>query len=93
MTSETVSVAELKAKLSSYLAKARAGETIEVTLRGQPVARITGVPEQAPDGLARLIADGRVAWGGAGKPRGAAIRLEEGDKSVSEIVIDERGPR
>lgn len=39
----TVSIAELKARLSEYLAAVRAGEDVIVTDRGRPVARLTGL--------------------------------------------------
>lgn len=92
MTTETTSIAHLKAHLSRYLTKAREGTAIEITSHRKPVARIIGIPEQAPDGWARLIAEGRVSWGGGPKPRGAAIRLSEAPKSMSDIVIEDRGP-
>ena len=37
------SVAELKARLSEYLAAARRGEDVIVTDRGRPVARLSGL--------------------------------------------------
>ncbi|MEQ9568596.1 MAG: type II toxin-antitoxin system prevent-host-death family antitoxin [Longimicrobiales bacterium] len=40
MAERTVSVAALKARLSEYLRSARAGETVVVTDRGTPVARL-----------------------------------------------------
>ena len=40
MPNRTVSVATLKARLSEYLRSARAGETVVVTDRGTPVARL-----------------------------------------------------
>jgi prevent-host-death family protein len=40
-------VAELKAKLSEYLAAAKRGEDVIVTERGRPVARLTALPERA----------------------------------------------
>ena len=38
-----VSIAELKARLSEFLAVARRGEEIVITDRGRPVARLTGL--------------------------------------------------
>jgi prevent-host-death family protein len=38
-----VSIAELKARLSEFIAAARQGEEIVVTDRGRPVARLTGL--------------------------------------------------
>jgi prevent-host-death family protein len=40
---KTASVAELKARLSEFLAVARNGEDVIVTDRGKPVARLTGL--------------------------------------------------
>jgi prevent-host-death family protein len=39
------SVAELKARLSEYLAAARQGEDVIVTDRGRPVARLSGLAD------------------------------------------------
>lgn len=39
------SVAELKARLSEYLAAARRGEDVIVTDRGRPVARLSGLAD------------------------------------------------
>jgi prevent-host-death family protein len=46
---ESVGVAELKAKLSQYLAKVRAGEEIAVTERGRPVAKIVRIQPRDRD--------------------------------------------
>jgi prevent-host-death family protein len=57
-----VGVRELKDRLSSYLRRVRRGETILVTDRGRPVARI--IPAGVPDHIAELLAQGRVTWSG-----------------------------
>jgi prevent-host-death family protein len=59
---EEVGVRRLRDGLSRYLERVRAGETIVVTDRGEPVARI--VPAKIPPDLARLVAEGRVRWNG-----------------------------
>ena|SRR5688572_14998934 len=43
MVMKRASVAELKARLSEFLAAARRGEDVIVTDRGKPVARLTGL--------------------------------------------------
>ena len=63
---------------------------IEVTSHRRVVARVIGVPPQADEAIARLIAKGAVAWQG-GKPAGAAIRLAKSGKSVSEMLLEDRG--
>ena len=49
MSKERVSIGRLKARLSEYLRRARAGEDVVVTDRGRPVARLVGL-----DGVAAL---------------------------------------
>lgn len=43
MAEERVSIGRLKARLSEYLDRTRAGEAVVVTDRGRPVARLTPV--------------------------------------------------
>jgi len=43
MKEDRVSVGRLKARLSEYLRRARAGEGVLVTDRGKPVARLVGL--------------------------------------------------
>ncbi|MCW1429020.1 type II toxin-antitoxin system Phd/YefM family antitoxin [Novosphingobium sp. JCM 18896] len=48
---ESISLAEAKAHLSELIDRAEAGESIEITRRGKPVARLTGAatPRKAID--------------------------------------------
>ncbi len=54
----TVGIRELRNGLSRYLKRVRDGETVEITERGTPVARI--VPAGIPDPLEKMAAEGRV---------------------------------
>jgi prevent-host-death family protein len=55
---EQIAVRELNQHTSRVLARVRAGETVEVTDRGEPIARL--VPIVAGDALlGRLVAEGR----------------------------------
>ncbi len=51
-----VGVAELKAALSSYLARVREGETVTVTDHGRPVARLVPIPPSEESADERLQA-------------------------------------
>ena len=55
-----VGVRELRQNLSVYLDRVKAGETLEVTEHGQPVARLTPNPPLHLSILDQMIADGRV---------------------------------
>jgi prevent-host-death family protein len=85
-----VSIRELKAHLSRYLAQARQGTTLEITSHRRVVARVTGVPESGTPALGELVARGAAQWDGH-KPRGAHIVLSKGGIQVSRIVLEDRG--
>jgi prevent-host-death family protein len=55
---ERVGIRELRQNASEYVRRAEAGETIEVTDRGRPVARLAPLPKAASV-LDRLIAEGK----------------------------------
>jgi prevent-host-death family protein len=63
---DRVGVRELRQNLSVYLRRVEAGETLEVTEHGHPVARLTPLPPQRTSVLDRLIAEGKVFPGKGG---------------------------
>lgn len=85
-----VSVRELKAHLSRYIAAAKAGQTVEISSHRKVVAYLRGAPDAQNAGLQRLIAEGTAEWSGC-KPGGARIRLAAGDQTLSDIVLEDRG--
>jgi prevent-host-death family protein len=85
-----VGVRELRQNLSVYLRRTLAGETLEVTDRGTPVALLTPVPERA-DPIGRLAADGYVTpakglRGDLGPPLDVEL-----DRSLSDVLDELRG--
>ena len=60
-------IRELKSKLSSVIRRVRAGETVTVSVRDRPVARIVPIARSA--GLGELARTPGIAWKG-GKPAG-----------------------
>jgi prevent-host-death family protein len=85
---DEVGVRDLKASLSRYLGRVRAGETIVVTDRGRPVARL--VPVAIPEHIARLMAEGRVTWSGKPfTPPKEVFTLKPGPP-ISEYVAEDR---
>lgn len=55
-----VGVRELRQNLSVYLRRVEAGESIDVTEHGRPVARLGPRPPEHISAVDRLIAEGRV---------------------------------
>jgi antitoxin (DNA-binding transcriptional repressor) of toxin-antitoxin stability system len=85
-----VSIRELKNRLSHYLARTQDGEEVTVTLHKRVIAHIRGVPRTNETALRQLIESGNVEWAG-GKPKGAHIRLEASEKTLADLVIEDRG--
>lgn len=67
----TIGVRELRRDASRWLARVRAGESVIVTDRGKPVAKM--VPIQESGGYSALLAEGRIAPG-PGRSLGVVLR-------------------
>ena len=89
-----VSVRELKANLSRYLKLIEEGKSLDVTRYRRRVARIVPVKDTSKDSenkkMAKLLKSGMVAWSGK-KPSEGRIRPVIKGKTVSEMVLEERG--
>lgn len=55
----SIGVRELRQHASRYLREVKCGETVEVTERGEPIARLVPIPEQESS-FERLVAEGRI---------------------------------
>ncbi len=84
----TVGIRELKNGLSRYLKRVGRGETIVVTDRGQPIARI--VPDGTPEHVTRLLADGRATWSGRKLRLPKPIKLPKGAPLASDLISEDR---
>ena len=92
---KTAAVAELKASLSRYLRRVKAGEEILVTERAVPIARLVPVDPaaHASDELRDLQRQGLVRLGSGTLPKGfwTARRGKDAKASVRKAVLQERG--
>lgn len=87
---ESVGIRELKANLSHYLRKVKAGEKIIITDRKKEVAVILPqAKETADERLLELIQRGLALWSG-GKPTGMPSRVQSKGKPVSKAVLEDR---
>ena len=94
-----ISVRELKSRLSEYLRKVAAGAEVVVTSRGKEVARLSPprARGRAASTQAELIARFRnLPWvrpGSGEKPAlpKPLIRIRKGEKTLAEIVSEQRG--
>lgn len=88
-----VPVRELKTHLSEWLARAQAGEVVEITSHRRPIARLTGLkqPETSPaNPLQAAIDAGIVSWNGKKPDFPPPVVLTPGGKTVSELVLEGR---
>lgn len=73
-----VSVRELKTHLSEWLARAQAGEVVEVTSHRKAIARITGVKTQEQASTSPLqdaLTAGLISWSGQKPTLPPPVRL------------------
>jgi prevent-host-death family protein len=87
-------VRDLKTHLSAWLARAQAGEVVEVTSHRKPIARITAVRQQDPASLSPLqkaIDAGAISWNGQTPLIPPPVKLNDGGPLISDIVIEGRG--
>jgi prevent-host-death family protein len=84
-----VGVRELRQNLSVYLDRVKAGETLEVTEHGHPVARLGPQPPEHVSILDRMIAEGRATPArGSLKDLGPPPRIP--GRPLSEILQEMR---
>ncbi len=88
MAVEHVAIGQLRDGLAAYLYRVRAGESLLITDRGAPVARLTPA-EDAMTGLESLTAGGVVDWS-MGKPRGAARPAIVRGGTLADLIVEQR---
>jgi prevent-host-death family protein len=84
-----VGVRELRQNLSVYLDRVKAGETLEVTEHGHPVARLGPNPPVRMSILDQMIADGR-ATRAKGERRSLPMPPSVPGRPLSEILQEMR---
>ena len=86
----TVGIRELKAHLSDYIARAKAGEVIVVTDRGEKDAQLSPVPVTTEERLKEMVRLGIAEWGGGRLRRLTPVKGLKPGVSLSDMIIQER---
>ncbi|HZS20677.1 MAG TPA: type II toxin-antitoxin system prevent-host-death family antitoxin [Pseudonocardiaceae bacterium] len=79
---------KLRAHLSDWLDRARAGSEVVITERGIPIARLTAL--DSADTLERLTAEGVIGKAAAPRPVAAGRPRPRPRRPVSDWVSDQR---
>jgi len=90
MTQTSVGIREFKAQLSSYVRQVKAGATLVITDRGEPVGRIVPMSPSAEERLAMLARVGLVAWSGNKLPSLAPVAHTRGRQTVADLLLEDR---
>ncbi|MGH3487066.1 MAG: type II toxin-antitoxin system Phd/YefM family antitoxin [Actinopolymorphaceae bacterium] len=89
---ERIGVRELRQHASRYLDKVKAGETVQVTERGQLVAFLVPPPAEIT-ARERLIAEGKLIPATRSFRLPTPRPLRPGERSTAEVLVDLREER
>lgn len=85
-----VGTRELKNRLSQYLRRVKAGETVVVTERGKPIGQIVPIRADLKTRLQQLAAAGVVEWNGQSLPPYQPRTVNRSGRLLSDLVVEER---
>lgn len=85
-----VGTRELKNRLSEYLRRVKAGESIIITERGKPVGQILPIPDDLSNRLKKLAEAGVLEWNGQTIPPYRPKVVNKGQSLLSDLVIKDR---
>jgi prevent-host-death family protein len=89
MITET-GIRELKANLSAYLRRVKAGETVIITEYGKPIGRITPVTANVQERLEQLLQTGQMVWNRQPLPPHKPTIRTRGERTVADLLIEDR---
>lgn len=90
MSTSTVGIRQLKSHLSAYVRRVKAGETILITDRGEPVGRLMPVTRSREDILRQLEQTGVLGWSGRKLAEAKAAPPVQGSRTVADFLLEDR---
>lgn len=90
MSETRVGTRELKNKLSEYMRRVKAGETITVTEHGKTIGQIVPVKTTLEERLQGMVAAGQAEWNGLKIKPYQARAVNKGDRQLSDLVVEDR---
>jgi prevent-host-death family protein len=85
-----VGTRELKNRLSEYLRKVKAGETIIVTERGKPIGQIVPLKATLEERMRAMVEAGLAEWNGQKLKPYKPKAVNRGPRQLSELVVENR---
>jgi len=85
-----VGTRELKNRLSQYLRRVKAGETLVITEHGKPVGQIVPIQANMTNRLKSLVEAGVVEWNGLSVPNYQPKAINHSQRLLSDLISEER---
>jgi len=90
MRDTMVGTRELKNRLSEYLRRVKAGETIIITERGKPVGQIMPIGVDLPSRFMKLTEAGIIEWNGQPVSPYQPKAVNRSERLLSDLVAEDR---
>lgn len=87
---EHAGIRDVKKMLSRYIRRVKMGETITITDRGVPVARLSPIHAKVPVGAVKMVDEGLACWQGNRPGQFKPVRKKIKGKSLSKVVSEDR---
>ncbi len=83
-------ISELKSKLSEYMRRVKADETIIITEHGKPIGRIVPVKPTTDERIHIMVAAGQAEWNGQKLKPYQPKAVNRGSRLLSDLVSENR---
>ena len=90
MTELRVGTRELKNKLSEYLRRVKAGETIIVTEHGKSIGQIVPIKPTVEERLRMMVSAGQIEWNGEKLKPYQPVAVNKSDHQLSDLLVEDR---
>ena len=90
MSETRVGIRELKARLSEYVRRVKAGRIVVIMEHGKPVARILPAQRPLEERIQAMVRAGLANWNGERLPATVPVAKVRGKRTVASLVVENR---
>ena len=90
MTGVRIETRDLKNKLSEYLHRVKAGETITVTEHGKTIGQLVPVKSTIEERIQAMVAAGQAEWNGQKLKPYQPKAVNKGSRQLSDLIVGDR---